>query len=459
MSRKVDPLEAIRLDVPFAAEPPTLVDDSVGLSRIIRRAAGSYRIDVTLLDASDGRLLRDGIVVAHRVIDGLGEWYLSAPGWQPDLPAEQVEPVGANGDLPESFARLLQPFRRGVPFGPIAALGCERGEWALRADNGAIVADVRDEKVTVRRSGITTARYREITIRPTQCCSPAHLQFLLTVGLSVNATPVDEFPTVQQRLGAPATGLGNFPTPSEPGRRASLEEFVSAVFARHLDGLVRADLHRRATGSDDLAEINGRLGVLGRDLRGLATVLEPSWREATEELLAGVPYATAAEVEAPTAAVIDRLVGAARAPRLGDVAADPAAEQLLARAVRAASILGERCGALRPGHPDDAWLAALSTAEQLGMIAHVAAPLLPKKARRHVAELTELVADLRGCSEIPGRPDLTGVDPEEAYLLGVEAERARRRVLHRRRAFLKAWPGRVAAQGNLLEKLKGKSRG
>ena len=31
MSRKVDPLEAIRLDVPFAAEPPTLVDDSVGL--------------------------------------------------------------------------------------------------------------------------------------------------------------------------------------------------------------------------------------------------------------------------------------------------------------------------------------------------------------------------------------------------------------------------------------------
>ena len=53
-------------------------------------AAGGARrtieCKVTLLDSPDHRLLRSGIVVAHRVVDGLGEWYMDAPEWSPWLP-------------------------------------------------------------------------------------------------------------------------------------------------------------------------------------------------------------------------------------------------------------------------------------------------------------------------------------------------------------------------------------
>jgi hypothetical protein len=46
----------------------------------------AYEIAVTLLDAPDHRLIRSGVLLAHRVLDGRGEWYITAPDWQPLLP-------------------------------------------------------------------------------------------------------------------------------------------------------------------------------------------------------------------------------------------------------------------------------------------------------------------------------------------------------------------------------------
>ena len=69
-------------------------------------------------------------------------------------------------DLPEEFADLLRPLRRRATLGPVAALNCDRREFALRDDQGTTMALLRDDKVTVRRGGLTTARYREVMITP-----------------------------------------------------------------------------------------------------------------------------------------------------------------------------------------------------------------------------------------------------------------------------------------------------
>src|SRR5699024_6773908 len=120
----------------------------------------TYTIDVTLLDSPDHRLVRSGILLAHRVHDEVGEWYLSAEGWQPYLPAEQTEPMSA--DLPQEFADLVRPFRRIGALGPVAALTCERRGSLFRDADDRPLADVRDARVTVRRGGLTTARFREV---------------------------------------------------------------------------------------------------------------------------------------------------------------------------------------------------------------------------------------------------------------------------------------------------------
>lgn len=82
-------------------------------------AAGGARrtieCKVTLLDSPDHRLLRSGIVVAHRVVDGLGEWYMDAPEWSPWLPVARSVALDAAGELPQDFTCLVRPSCAGRP--------------------------------------------------------------------------------------------------------------------------------------------------------------------------------------------------------------------------------------------------------------------------------------------------------------------------------------------------------
>jgi len=113
--------------MPYSAPAPRLVNPSLGLHNLVARAGhnAAYEIDVTLLDAPDHRLIRSGVLLAHRVLDGRGEWYLTAPDWQPLLPKDRIELMG-HADLPEELADLIRPLRRRAPLGPVAALRCER---------------------------------------------------------------------------------------------------------------------------------------------------------------------------------------------------------------------------------------------------------------------------------------------------------------------------------------------
>ena len=142
MGKKAKRRAVLRIEVPFTSDPPVLTSDALGLPRLLRRPAASFVMDVTVIDAADGRLLRDGVVVAHRVVGGIGEWYLSAPRWSPHLPEECTRPLGTSGDLPVELAHRLRPLIRGAVLGPIAALRCTRDEWALRDAEGGVAAVV-----------------------------------------------------------------------------------------------------------------------------------------------------------------------------------------------------------------------------------------------------------------------------------------------------------------------------
>lgn len=449
---------SIRFEVPFGSEPPPLTSRAVGLRRLVRRPAGSYSMDCTVLDASDGRLLRAGVVVAHRVINGTGQWYLSAPSWDPHLPAEQVEPMSGTIELPERFSRLVKPLARNAVMEPIAVMSCKRDEWALRDDDDETVAVVRDELVRVHRDGDLSSQYREVTFTPKASLTGQQREFLLSAAQAAGSTVVRQFPTTQQRLGAPATGLSGFPTPRELSPQATLEEFVTAIFAEHLGCIVRADLDRRASGSDDVSALNQCLWQFGRDLRGLALVLEPSWREGVESLLRGLPFAAVEDVEQPTLDVIDALVLGARAPKLGDLSQQSAAAVLVERAEQATYILGDRCRSLTAQSPNEAWQAALRAAEQLQVAANVSLPLMPKVMGKLVDLLEDVLGDLRVANKgvRAGAPELDGLSPEQAYQLGQDSERSRSTADEYRRAFIAKWPARAAEARELIAKTKKK---
>ncbi len=419
----------MRFDMPLRAERPPVLSEELGIARLLERQATSHRIDVTVVDTPDARLLRAGVTLAHRVLGGMGTWYLAAPGWEPLLPVERVVALEGRGELPAGFQRLIQPIIRHAALAPMAVLACERSEYQLQGVNGTL-ADVRDERVTVSRDdGIS--EYREASITPSPLLTRPQRRFLSAAMEAVGAAGVGSFPTLQERLGPPATGGTDFPEVAPLRREASMEEFATHVFAKDLRRLVEA-LYR-----DDDA-VARALDEVRNHVRGLSNVLDPGWLAAVEESLSEPPGAAALKV-------LDSLVSAVHAPRLGDVSQEPAAELLLRRSRQGAYILADRCRSLTTDSPDRDWRAASAAAEQVSANGRVAALLQGKRAHKLLGRVNKLTKALRSCAvavETPGVADLT---PEEAFQRGREVERAHQRIGSARREFVASWPKRLAA--------------
>ncbi|MCC2594395.1 hypothetical protein LKO27_13375 [Tessaracoccus sp. OS52] len=448
--------KAMRFHMPFTATAPPLTSKAVGLTRLVELRGRSNSSDVTIIDAPDNRLLRAGVVVAHRVSDGLGEWTLEAPRWAPRLPQYRSEPIGASAELPLEFAVLIRPIARGATLGPVAALSVRHSEYTLCGEDDASLGSIVDELVTVRRGGVATARYRETSVFPSDDMTPQQREFVLSSMLSVSATPVGEFPTLQQRLGPPATGLTDFPEPQPVRRESTMEDLVTAVFARDLQDLVDVLLDLELGRPDDVGIVGAQLDVVARDVRGFAHALDPQWRESVERVLAGVRKDSRSDVVAAALQVAEALVGAVHAPRLGDVSHDVAAPLLYRRAQQGIYILADRCRSLEANSPNPQWAGALQAAEQLAVSASVVSVMPSKVLAKSMRLLEELSGHLRACVAEPEDAKLDGLTVAEAYELGARRERERLAVARSRAEFVAVWPERVAKLRKYMEKAKSK---
>ena len=431
---------SIRFDVPFAAPSIAVVSEAAGLMSDSDGQTPRTAVRTTVIDTSDHRLLRSGIVLAHHLSESVGHWSLEAPAWAPRIPAHAVEPVGRAMDLPDTFGRLIRPITRGRTLGPVAVLETDRLTRALRARDGAELACLRDDSITIRREDGPPTRYREVVVEPTPAMTPQQFEFVITSLAAAEGSPTRSFPTLQQRLGPPASGLTDFPAPWPLGKDATMEELVTAVFADDLRELTFAMLDLQASPGGDAAALRHCLVRVRRHLRGLAHVLEPSWRESFEADLpadAADPAAGSIEVGLAT---LDALVGAVRAPRLGDQALEPAGQLLFRRADQAFRILADRCDALTVDSPEGAWRAALMAAEQLEASADVALALPGRVTAKLARRLWSLCAELSGCIESGITPSIEGLGPDEAFEVGRAEGRAAADRAAARRRFTKRWP-------------------
>lgn len=487
--------EVRRFELPFTTAPNQLTNPELGLRSVAERRGenAAYSMDVTLLDAPDHRLIRAGILLAHRVVGGWGEWYLSAPRWAPLLPVESVEQMG-HADLPENLANLVQPFRRGATLGPVAGLRVERVEYAVRGAGPLPLAVLRNEAVTVRRGGVATARYREFTLTGAAAeLTSAQLEWLGEAMLASGATEVKSFPSLASRLGAPATGLTDLPDPQQWDRRSPLEEFVSSVFAGALLGLTRADLACRTGKAGAGRRLLKRLRAVTHQVGGLAPLLDSRWASELRADLAwavrtlpvsdtdpaGIsgPGADGVPVGVDTAklngerylSILDRLAQAIRSPKLGDSSRLPTGRAMKQLGTDSVAALATACSQLTatalavPGGPDaeftyaqrrvdERWRAALAAAERLLDVTRV----LPdpgkqtRKTRRRAGLLVELLTQCVGVDGEHCFHEVEGLSTREAFDAGREFERAWATQQLARRTFLEHWaadgPGWLSAK-------------
>jgi len=181
-----------------------------------------------------------------------------------------------HADLPEELADMIRPLRRRATLGPVAALTCDRREFALRDDAGTTLALLRDDKVTVRRGGLTTARYREVLITPLgPGLNDEQAAWLDRSLLQVGATQVPRFPRLVSRLGAPATGSTDVPVPGPFDAAAPFKRFVSQLVALRLRQIVEADLAIRGGDLAAVDRLADQAARLRDELKGLSVVLDP----------------------------------------------------------------------------------------------------------------------------------------------------------------------------------------
>ena len=447
-------------DMPYGSPAPPLVNREIGLDNLVARAGhnAGYDIDLTLLDAADHRLIRSGVLLAHRVLDGRGEWYLAAPDWVPLLPKELIESM-SQADLSEQLTDLIRPFRRRAPLSPVAALHCERREFALRSAAGTIGL-LRDDKVTVRRGGLTIARYREVMLTPVGTgLDQVQADWLDRCLQETGATVLTKFPRLVRRLGAPATGPTDFPEPDPFDPQAPFSVFVSSLVALRLRQLLTADLRIRAAEPAAAIEMTRAAVTLSREVDGLRQALDDGWvGDLVDELdwLAAVPVdvgETSAELTSHVTArlrgerylsLLDRLVVAARGARIGDVALEPAGVVLDRLAADQLARLTRSCERLAVDGPARAWADAWQEYERTSVVDTVVGHLHPARVEqrhRRLGRSRPLLAEVQrldaSADELLARVDHGS--PADAFALGREYERNRDVAATARSAFLISW--------------------
>ncbi|WP_375426612.1 hypothetical protein [uncultured Friedmanniella sp.] len=449
--RRVRPPGQRLYDMPYSAVEPRLVNPAFGLRNLVTRVGhnAAYEIDVTLLDAPDHRLIRSGVLLAHRVLDGRGEWYLTAPDWQPLLPKDRIETMG-HADLPEELADLIRPLRRRAALGPVAALRCDRREFALRADHGATVALLRDDKVTVRRGGLTTARYREVMLTPVgPGLDDEQTAWLDRALVGAGATEVTRFPRLVTRLGAPATSPSDVgePGPFEPD--GSFRRFVGQLVGLRLRRMVEADLAVRGGDLRACERLVDQARLLQAELAGVSLALAASWPEEVadelEWMLPGQPL-TAAQLATRIRgerylALLDRLVAAGRGPRAAD-STNGTAAQVVARLVQTALDRTQVAVDASTVDPEDlaAWDEVRRAVGLVDAAAAVAVHVLPDRAAavsRRLAKPRRLLA--RAAAGHLAATEVAGLTPEQAFAAGRVYEQALEQTRQARTAFVRAW--------------------
>ncbi|MGI8807393.1 MAG: CHAD domain-containing protein [Acidimicrobiales bacterium] len=408
------------------------IDDVTAMVRAPRTLMAVY------YDTPDLRLARWGVTVRHRTGDTSG-WTVKLPEGDdgPALIRRELTFEGSAAAMAEGAASLITAFTRGTPLVPVARIRTVRTGVDLVDHEGAVVAEVVDDEVSVLHGGRVAARFREVEVELGERPPPGLLDTVVTRLRQAGAGAPDRMPKVVRALGARALEPAEV-APGAIGKAPSAADLVRHAIASAVERIMRhdpgvrigddpEDVHQARVGTrrlrSDLRTFaplldEDRLAALREELRWLAGALgrvrdadvlierlrrqaaslpepdtgalAPLFRRLAKER-AGARADLLEAMHSPRyVALLDRLVAAAAEPACAKMAQEPAKKVVPELVAGPWRTLRKAVKAL-PADPPDADLHRIRIlAKRARYAAEAAAPTVGKKATAFAAALADL---------------------------------------------------------------------
>lgn len=153
----------LKLIVPADFELPALEDGKTGVATAAEQAP--QHLNATYFDTPDLRLMRHGITLRYRTGEGNGPlWTLKLPANGDLARRSELEFAGEAGQPPTEARNLLFAFLTDGPLAPAAQIRTERRRWSLAGQDGAKLAELTDDRVSVVDGEKVKGSFREIEI-------------------------------------------------------------------------------------------------------------------------------------------------------------------------------------------------------------------------------------------------------------------------------------------------------
>jgi len=268
----------IEREVKLAAWGGFVLPDLEGLVPDLSvKALKLKRLDATYYDTKDLRLARAGVSLRHRVGDD--------PPWTVKLPEGEAGPImsrreipfeGPAGAIPAAAERLVRAYSRAEALVGVARLKTERSRVALNV-NGAAVAEIADDEVSVYHGRRLASRFREVEVEVEDEAPDGLLPAVIERLREAGAGEPDNTPKVVRALGPRA--LEPLPgTVAAVRPDSTMGEVVRASVGNALGRIVAHDPGVRM--GDDPEDVHqARVGTrrLRSDLRTFRPLLDPEW--------------------------------------------------------------------------------------------------------------------------------------------------------------------------------------
>jgi CHAD domain-containing protein len=248
--------------------------------------AEEKRLDAVYYDTADLRLARSNITVRYRSDDG---WTVKLPDDTPvskgALARQEFTVAGDARRPPADIKALLASRLRSAPLTAVSRLQTVRRRVDLVDREGAVIAEIADDEVSVLDGRHVALRFREVEVELGHAVGDEVLDLLVTRLRAAGAGAPDPTPKVIRALGPPASAAPEL-AERPLGKSPSAAEVLVAGLTRSVRRLIAHDPIIRLE-DDDEAVHQARVATrrLRSDLRTYAELLDATWSDPLREEL------------------------------------------------------------------------------------------------------------------------------------------------------------------------------